>query len=314
MRYYYNISCSVDNDEYFELMMTNAWKLGNQPASQKAWSSDYSGDKKTAGKSCPSQQSQQRGNRGQQQKTSPFGGSDEPTNYSTSNNKVQGKQSSSGTGKETKGGNADSAMEKFRAKLQQRGARGIMGLKRSFMICDDDNSKSIDVNEFMKICKDYRIGLEDNEIKALFKMFDADGSGSVDYEEFLRSAIGEMNQMRKNLIKKVFAKLDKNGNGAIEIDDIKGVYNGSKHPDVKSGKKTEDEILGEFLDTFEYHFSISNQGKSKDRSITLDEFQEYYNNISMSIDDDRYFEQMINTCWNLDNSQKSYQKGWKGEA
>ena len=30
-----------------------------------------------------------------------------------------------------------------------------------------------------------------------------------------------------------------------------GVYNGTKHPDVISGKKTEDEILGEFLDTFE---------------------------------------------------------------
>jgi len=27
------------------------------------------------------------------------------------------------------------------------------------------------------------------------------------------------------------------------------------HPDVKAGKKTEDEILGEFLDTFEVHMS-----------------------------------------------------------
>ncbi len=30
-----------------------------------------------------------------------------------------------------------------------------------------------------------------------------------------------------------------------------GVYNAKLHPDVKAGKKTEDEILGEFLDTFE---------------------------------------------------------------
>ena len=51
--------------------------------------------------------------------------------------------------------------------------------------------------------------------------------------------------------------MDKNGNGNIEVDDLKGVYNATKHPDVKSGKKTEDEVLGEFLDTFEYHFSIT---------------------------------------------------------
>ena len=91
----------------------------------------------------------------------------------------------------------------------------------------------------------------------MFKAFDSDGTGSIDYDEFLRAAVGEMNNFRKGLIKRVFAKLDKNGNGAIEVDDLKGVYNGSKHPDVKSGKKTEDEILGEFLDTFEYHFSLT---------------------------------------------------------
>lgn len=37
------------------------------------------------------------------------------------------------------------------------------------------------------------------------------------------------------------------------LNDFLGVYNATKHPDVISGKKTEDEILGEFLDTFEVH-------------------------------------------------------------
>lgn len=45
----------------------------------------------------------------------------------------------------------------------------------------------------------------------------------------------------------------------------------------------------------------------------MEEFIEYYNNISMSIDDDKYFEQMINTVWGLDGGFKSYGKGWKGE-
>ena len=32
-----------------------------------------------------------------------------------------------------------------------------------------------------------------------------------------------------------------------------GVYSAKTHPDVLAGKKSEEEILGEFLDTFEVH-------------------------------------------------------------
>lgn len=60
-----------------------------------------------------------------------------------------------------------------------------------------------------------------------------------------------MNQFRQGLVKQAFKKIDRDGSGVLDINDIKGVYNASSHPEVRSGKKTEDEILGEFLETFE---------------------------------------------------------------
>jgi len=45
--------------------------------------------------------------------------------------------------------------------------------------------------------------------------------------------------------------LDFNGDGELTIDDLRNKYNPSLHPDVKSGKRTEDEILTEFAETFE---------------------------------------------------------------
>lgn len=51
--------------------------------------------------------------------------------------------------------------------------------------------------------------------------------------------------------------MDKDKSGVLNIDDIKDVYNAKKHPDVIKGKKTEEEILHEFLDTFELHYSLS---------------------------------------------------------
>lgn len=51
--------------------------------------------------------------------------------------------------------------------------------------------------------------------------------------------------------------MDKDKSGVLNMDDIKDVYNGKKHPDVIKGKKTEEEVLGEFLDTFEAHYSLN---------------------------------------------------------
>ena len=143
----------------------------------------------------------------------------------------------------------EEVLKKFRNKMAARGTRGIMSIRRAFMIADDDNSKRLDFNEFKKFCHDYRIGLNDDEIKELFNQFDRDGSGHIDYEEFVYSTEGQMNDFRKNIVKKVFDKLDKNKNGALELDDIRDTYNAKKHPDVVNGKKSEDEVLAEFLDT-----------------------------------------------------------------
>ena len=175
---------------------------------------------------------------------------------------------------------------------------------------DDDSSGYLDRNEFNKALKDYRVTVTPEEAKKLYSIFDINQDGQISYDEFLRGVVGEMNQPRRNLVKRAFDKLDRNKNGVVELDDIKGVYNAKYHPDVKLGKKTEEEVLSEFLDTFEMHYSLSHPN-SRDKKITFDEFIEYYNNVSMSIEDDRYFELMMTNAWNLNNV--NYNKGWGGE-
>ena len=59
-----------------------------------------------------------------------------------------------------------------------------------------------------------------------------------------------MSPFRKDLVKRVFKKLDFNENGVIDIEDIKKSYNARQHPDVRAGKRTEDEVLLEFMETF----------------------------------------------------------------
>lgn len=60
-----------------------------------------------------------------------------------------------------------------------------------------------------------------------------------------------MNDFRRDLVERAYIILDKNNDGVIDVSDIKSIYNVKKHPDVLSGKKSEQAVLMEFLETFE---------------------------------------------------------------
>ena len=290
IEYYKNVSATINNDNFFEEMINGTWNLkkyaafvDNYDNSNKrnlsktpernigrsnrsttpVRENDISGRDKSAGVSSrtPNRTPDRNNMTPTRGKTEvPWGTTENKTNYKTSSrdNANVGKSSSSTAYGGSSSGSNDSlsAIEKFRSKLAARGTRGIMGTRRSFMICDDDNSKTLSYKEFEKFCNDYRMGLSKKEITELFQYFDSDGSGEIDYEEFLKGVVGDMNNFRKGVVKRVFDKLDRDKNGTLEVSDLRGVFNAKTHPDVKSGKKTEDDILGEFLDTFEHHFSL----------------------------------------------------------
>ncbi len=65
------------------------------------------------------------------------------------------------------------------------------------------------------------------------------------------------------------------------------------------------------MDTFEQHYSNLHP-ESRDGQINMDEWIEYYNNVSMSIDRDDYFQLMMNNTWNLDGSRVT-KRGWGAE-
>jgi len=188
--------------------------------------------------------------------------------------------------------NAKTPLESLRAHCLARGASGIKGLGRTFKIMDDDGSRSLDIKEFKKGLHDYGVIMEKEVQEDLFQSLDKDGSGSLDFDEFLIALRPPMNNGRKQLIIKAFQKLDKSGDNVVTVDDLKGVYNVTKHKKYISGEWSEDQCLREFLDSFD-------SPDNKDGQITEDEFMNYYAGVSASVDNDAYFSLMMTNAWKL---------------
>ena len=299
--YYNNISMSINDDEQFIFLIQNAWKLNPFTYSRPKSINNINEEEENINiKENKETNVNNFRNRDFNTTQAPFGLDPHPKNE-----KIFSK-------KNIKNDNVNEIFEKLRNIISKRGSRGIMSIRREFMIADNDNNKTVNIDSFKKFCHDYRINLTDKEINLLFAELDTNKNGAIDYPEFLNNVIGEMNERRKKIVVQVFKSLDKNKNGMIDLDDIRDTYNAKTHPDVLTGKKTEDEVLAEFLDTFEYQFNLLSDEKENEGKISLEEFLEYYNNISVGIKDDDYFEEMIKSVYNLDN-RRNNKKYWSGE-
>jgi Ca2+-binding EF-hand superfamily protein len=207
-------------------------------------------------------------------------------------------------------------MAHLRNNLVQRGPRGLMSIRRTFMLIDENSDKRIQFSEFEKMFKRYRFNLSQTEINNLFNYFDKDGSGYIDYGEFIGGILGDLSKFRKDILKQVFDKLDKDETGTITVGQLREAYNPKEHPLVRQGKRSEDEILGDFIDSLEYHFSLLNEKNDEnvdvnDIKIDFDEFCDFYKTISVSVEDDKYFEIMVMSEWGLKKDGRTlYQRTW----
>ena len=77
-----------------------------------------------------------------------------------------------------------------------------------------------------------------------------DNDGTVDYDKFLCCLRGEMNAARQACVDRAFCKFDRTNCGRVAACDLRVAYGAKAHPQVISGKITEDEAFLEFLTNF----------------------------------------------------------------
>ena len=299
--YYKYLSITINDDYLFEETVKSSWKLSKDstafigpkdnvkeiignPTLEKPNNEEVKSTYKSAKKCFP-----------QKNKVIPFGVDEKPTDYS---NQLHPKGELNGI----KLSKTDDIISLFRKKIIARGIRGIMSLRRTFVLLDENKSNKLKKKQFHKFLEDYRYNIPTNLENKLFDIFDIKKNESIDYNEFISKIFGTMNDFRKQIVQKVFQKLDKDNKGIIDYDIIRESYNADKHPEVLNGKRTKQEVLARFIDMFEYHFNLLNKNKNNE-GATMGEFVEFYNYISVLVDNDKYFENMMSRVWGLDGNE-----------
>jgi len=203
------------------------------------------------------------------------------------------------------GSRATTAIGKVREILTKRsgGVSSLKSLGLQFRLLDSDGGGSLSRSEMElgldKFMRGFGVHLSKAEIDELFKLFDVDNSGSVTYDEFLKGIRGTMGPERVEMVKLAFAQLDRRGQGVVTLEDIARIYDVSGNPLVKAGKLSKVDALKAFMS--QWHLAH----KKHTDDITLDDFLEYYDWISASIDRDDYFELMIRNAWHIEGGE-----GW----
>ena len=111
------------------------------------------------------------------------------------------------------------------------------------------------------------------------------------FDLFFCTLQGQLNEARKVWIKAAYDKLDVNKDGRVTLADIAQIYDASEHPEVKEGKKTPDQVFQDFMSQWDT--------QEADGIVTFEEFCDYYEGVSCSIDRDDYFELMMRNAWKL---------------
>ena len=195
---------------------------------------------------------------------------------------------------------------KIRAILSKKGCKLLRSLG-CYIEGTDLNRKPryVSQNELMKSLAAIGVSLNHDDTKALIKSLNTGVDNQLDYDKFVEELRGRMNQRRQEIVDNAFMKFDPERTGCITVRDLQGNYNFKMHPKVQCGEWSESDVFQEFIDNFyevkkamasNVHQLASNIEIAK---ISRTEFDDYYSVVSMMVEDDELFCDLMRSNWKL---------------
>ena len=197
---------------------------------------------------------------------------------------------------------AENLLQSLRAFLGAETDLNLFSLAQNF-ISLSQGDPNISYPLFCKALFDLKFPIEPHQSAFLFKYFDKSNQGVVNYLQVLSLIRGEVSEYRVSRVKSTFTTLSPK-NHPIPLNSLRKRFVPGTHPDVATGKSSEQSVLEKFLKGFEVNHQLyALKGKSSD-TVALSEFVEYYSNISFMTESDQEFERILKNTWRVGSGSK----------
>ena len=196
---------------------------------------------------------------------------------------------------------------RLRSLLSKRGLENMISIETGFRNIDTQNTQELDFSTFKTACDKFDFQLTEEEIKELFLAFTKEETTKVNYDEFIRILRGELPPNRKELVEQVYKSINEENKEGLNLEEVFGFYNPKGSYEFLYLKDKEENAKKIFENSFNENHIYLNGEEGKDKLVDLDEFIDYYESVSLMIQDDDIFREVILKSWNLFDEKEEKQ-------
>jgi hypothetical protein len=207
----------------------------------------------------------------------------------------------------------------LRKQIEDRAVEAYMGLSKLLKTKYSLRNQSADGYEdgfvtnqdLYDALNEYNIQIHSEDLNIVWQVLDLDLTGYLNYYVVMRAYFGEMNNSRHACFRNLILKIDTIKSGYVAINDIYKYYKANRHPKVRNGDMTENQIYEKFLGLFDLvdaKYLQENVGElfyqltavnSKAKFISYEQIEQYYNGLSIAVAEDKDFVNILKNSWNI---------------
>ncbi|KAL3068509.1 hypothetical protein niasHT_030800 [Heterodera trifolii] len=159
------------------------------------------------------------------------------------------------------------------------------------------NATTMDCARFVQTLRSFpSLSLSESEAKEIFDRLSvrlgtsSAAAGVLSVAKMVEEFTPPLKAQRRELVEEVFRKMDPNDTGSVPLSALYARFDHRRQPQFESGKKSREELLASFLDTFE---------PDPDGQVLAIEFLAFYAAKSAAVQNDIHFDWMLRSQWKL---------------
>lgn len=183
----------------------------------------------------------------------------------------------------------DTILDELRYQITSKGVDAYWSLRAYLLALEKKalNVGKIDREDLKDALRRWGVGLEDRFLDPIINLMDTTKLGLLEWRKFLAYVRGgDLSEARSEVVMSVFAAMSKDGGATVSADDLAFYFNGKEHPLCTIADLSAQDALAHMF------MSCAKKGVMP-TSITIDEFKDYYADLSAAVDDHAYFESVL---------------------